>query len=319
MNKITQKLIELNIYHKDEEIEKSTSIVKKNKKKKLKNKKKVNAEKSVREESYKPNSITDMHKDDILSKYKSCDVSNIVSFSSIKNNIKKLKFSPNKKVKEKKVIKKDLSQFLFELFSLLTNTGPLITFNLYCYFRHSHLLDDDYCIFDLIKIIRRYNFSFDEEIIVFDDFKKIIDDFSNISNNSNNNKDKVVQMLLNDISKPKSSNTIYQLFLENSLNLLWSLSPYITTVIKEVLIFEKSSEKNLLMKISFILLNRSIISYSISDKEINEIMNIIPNDEKCVLGSLEWIIEYIILVCMKSYKKNNILDTLRSMVKYFKI
>lgn len=319
MNKITQKLIELNIYHKDEEIEKSTSIVKKNKKKKLKNKKKVNAEKSVREESYKPNSITDMHKDDILSKYKSCDVSNIVSFSSIKNNIKKLKFSPNKKVKEKKVIKKDLSQLLFELFSLLTNTGPLITFNLYCYFRHSHLLDDDYCIFDLIKIIRRYNFSFDEEIIVFDDFKKIIDDFSNISNNSNNNKDKVVQMLLNDISKPKSSNTIYQLFLENSLNLLWSLSPYITTVIKEVLIFEKSSEKNLLMKISFILLNRSIISYSISDKEINEIMNIIPNDEKCVLGSLEWIIEYIILVCMKSYKKNNILDTLRSMVKYFKI
>lgn len=319
MNKITQKLIELNIYHKDEEIEKPTSIVIKSKKKKLRKKKKVNAEKSVREESYKPNSITDMHKDDILSKYKSCDVSNIVSFSSIKNNIKKLKFSPNKKVKEKKVIKKDLSQLLFELFSSLTNTGPLITFNLYCYFRHSHLLDDDYCIFDLIKIIRRYNFSFDEEIIVFDDFKKIIDDFSNLSNNSNNNKDKVVQMLLNDISKPKSNNTIYQLFLENSLNLLWSLSPYITTVIKEVLIFEKSSEKNLLMKISFILLNRSIISYSISDKEINEIMNIIPNDEKCVLGSLEWIIEYIILVCMKSYKKNNILDTLRSMVKYFKI
>lgn len=318
MNKITQKLIELNIYHKDEEIEKPTSIVIKSKKKKFKKKKKVNAEKSVREESYKPNSITDMHKDDILSKYKSCDVSNIVSFSSIKNNIKKLKFSPNKKVKEKKVIKKDLSQLLFELFSSLTNTGPLITFNLYCYFRHSHLLDDDYCIFDLIKIIRRYNFSFDEEIIVFDDFKKIIDDFSNLSNNSNN-KDKVIQMLLNDISKPKSDNTIYQLFLENSLNLLWSLSPYITTVIKEVLIFEKSSEKNLLMKISFILLNRSIISYSISDKEINEIMNIIPNDEKCVLGSLEWIIEYIILVCMKSYKKNNILDTIRSMVKYFKI
>lgn len=210
---------------------------------------------------------------------------------------------------------------IYQLYTYLSSILPITTYNLYCHLRHFHIIDKICTVYDVYNIIKNYSFTFNDEIIPFSDFNNIMNDILDILEEEQENGDNIVKMFTdynNNNDEISTSSIIYDLFTENSLKLLNHLEINLSQLIERIIpnIKQKTDVLDILMIINQNLACSLFIPLLLSNEDLIDVYNLIPKNEKCEVGNIEWIIEYIILICMKSYRCEDIFITLSAILEY---